>query len=355
MQSAWAFSFYMQSCIPADSWDPKLSHHFLEVPMKERPSARSSRNRSLHQRHRCQIRASYGKGVFPQDRQVVAYLPGDRHSRFQGKRFHQLGISIQVTLRYLAEYQDGQDWYLFEGTRRQETRQGWHEYDVGERLFHYNGLLNPYEDARAMRLDSRQQQELVELLLVMHSTCVASLKYAWQPIPKAILPAVWNGYAAHERPDYQDSSELRRTAAQRLSLPLHRLGQHGDDVLHEYLRVLWQDLWIDPDHPENETGVWLIESRYCESLPAPLLRFEDFSQLYGMRLTNPWWLYPDYDCENSEHVHHLRQLIPSIWRSAVTEDDWQQATRHQRQPLFASSASRIQVVEAIPATNLMAA
>lgn len=323
--------------------------------MQERPRIRSSLNRSIQHRHRCQIRASYGKGIFPQDRQVVAYLPGDRVPHFQGKRFRQMGVPIQVTLRYVSGYQDGQDWYLLEGRRREETRQGWHEYDEGERLFHYNGLLNPNEDARAMRLDSRQQQELVELLLVMHSTCVASLKYNWQSVPQATLPPVWHGYAAHERPDYQDSSELRRAAAQRLNLPLHQLGQHGDDVLQEYLRVLWQDLWLVPEHPENDTGLWLIESRYCDSLPAPVLRYEDFSQLQGMRLTNPWWLYPDYDVEDPEHVQQLRQLVPAIWRTAVTEDDWQQATRQQRQPLFASQASRVQIVEAVPATCLMAA
>jgi hypothetical protein len=307
----------------------------------------------LTQRHRCQIRASYGKGVFPQDRQVVAYLPGDRHSNFQGKRFRQLGLPLQVTLNYVTE--EGHDWYLLEGRRRQETRRGWQEYDQGERLFHYNGLLCPNEAARAMRLDSRQQQELVELLLVMHSTCVASLKYNWQPVHKATLPVVWNGYAEHDRPEYQDSDALRLTAVERLEIPFHRLGQHGDDVLQEYLRFLWDELWLAPDHPNNDTGLWLIEARYCESAPSPLLRFEDFEHLLGMRLTNPWWLHPEYDVDNDDHQQHLQQLIPSPWRPAVTDEDWQKASRQQRQPLFASRASRIQIVAAHQVPISMAA
>jgi hypothetical protein len=256
-------------------------------------------------------------------------------------------------LSYVTE--DGQDWYLLEGRRRRETRHGWQEYDEGERLFHYNGLLNPNETGRAMRLDSRQQQELVELLLVMHSACVASLKYSWQPVTEATLPAVWNGYAAHELPDYHDSEALRHTAAERLNISLHLLGQHSEDVLQEYLRLLWQELWLSPDHSANDTGLWLIEARYCESLPSPLLRYEDFEHLLGMRLTNPWWLHPEYDVLNDDHQEHLQQLIPAPWRSAVTEDDWQKASQQQRQPLFASRASRIQIVAAHPIAVSMAA
>jgi hypothetical protein len=314
---------------------------------------RFKQSRSIHQRHRCQIRAAYGKGIFPCDRQVVAYLPGDRQSHFQGKRFRQMGLPVQVTLKYVTE--EGQDWYLLEGQRRQENRQGWQEYNVCERIFHYNGLLCPNEAARAMRLDSRQQQELVELLLVMHSTCVASLKYNWQPVAEATLPTVWNGYAAHERPSYIDSEALRRTAAERLSIPIHTLGQHGEHVLQEYLRLLWQDLWMAPDQSANDTGLWLIEARYCESLPVPLLRYEDFEHLLGKRLTNPWWLHPEYDLENDDHQKHLQQLIPTVWRSAVTADDWDKASQAQRQPLFASLASRIQIVAAHPIAVSMAA
>lgn len=313
----------------------------------------STPHRNLHQRHRCQIRASYGKGIFPRDRQVVAYLPGDRHSHFQGKRLRQLGLPLQVTLNYVTE--EGQDWYLLEGRRRQETRRGWLEYDQGERLFHYNGLLCPNDAARAMRLDLRQQQELVELLIVMHSACVASLKYNWQPVATATLPEVWNGYASLERPGYHDSEALRHTAAERLNIPLHRLGQHGNEVLQEYLRFLWKELWLAPDHPGNDTGLWLIEARYCELAPSPLLRFEDFEHLLGMRLTNPWWLHPDYDAENDDHHEHLKQLIPSPWRPAVTDEDWQNASRQQRQPLFASRASRIQIVAAYQVPLSMAA
>ncbi len=316
-------------------------------------SKRLNTARNLFQRHRCQIRASYGKGIFPRDRQVVAYLPGDRQAHFQGKRFRQLGVPLQITLNYTTE--NGQDWYLFEGRRRQETRRGWQEYEQGERLFHYNGLLCPHEAARAMRLDSRQQQDLVELLLVMHSACVASLKYHWQPVPQATLPAVWNGYAEHERPEYQDSEALRRTAAERLNIPMHRLGQHGEEVFQEYLRYLWRELWLAPDHPDNDTGLWLIEAPYCEALASPLVRFEDFSHLLGMRLTNPWWLHPEYDVQNDSHHEHLQQLIPSSWRPAVTEEDWQKASQEQRQPLFASRASRVQIVCARPVAVSLAA
>ena len=180
-----------------------------------------------------------------------------------------------------------------------------------ERLFHYNGLLCPNEAARAMRLDSRQQQELVELLLIMHSACVASLKYNWQPAAEATLPAVWSGYAAHERPDYHDSEALRYTAAKRLNIPTIGSASMVKKCLQEYLHLLWQELWLAPEHSANDTGLWLIEARYCETPPTPLLRYEDFEHLLGMRLTNPWWLHPEYDVENEDHQKHLLQLIPA--------------------------------------------
>jgi hypothetical protein len=94
-------------------------------------------------------------------------------------------------------------------------------------------------------------------------------------------------FAADQPPSFEDTPALRRLAARELGVSMHRLGQNGPELLDLLLRDVWGEQLLGPDHPNNPTGGLLVDAEYCTQAHRALRIYEDYRRLLGVRTWNP--------------------------------------------------------------------
>lgn len=359
----------------------------------------------LKEKHGKIVHGAISQGLIPSDRLAVTFRPGDYTDSFIGKRFRPLGVPLMITLT--CEHQDHPRHTALplRGYNRYATPTGWQDYGDRNNIFHYNGIYQPKMGAHGRRLDPAQNPSLVIALIRMFRLSVRSLRNA-NIANNLKLPVVTNGYSDGKRPEYIDTPHLRLLAAHYLQIPESKLGQHGESILQEFLRHLWAQQWISPDHPENGTGHWLVDERLCDPQHPPVARFEDFKSLLGVfcenhtrniqfaTVPNPalqvraefpkleqltqvqvlsseltaaavqsmgqlvndnrarpmdllyGLLFADQPLRLIEQqLPKLRQSLDSYWAECTTDRDLLQAAYFSDEPLWASGACQIQIVK----------
>lgn len=300
-----------------------------------------SSSRSIKQRHRRLIRACLGRGIFPSERAVVAFRPRGQVPLAFPERFRELGTTEMLQLTYV-ESDDGAQALPLKCYRRYITHEGLIDYGRRPSIFRKNGLYVPRHYTWGGCIDLNYDESLAELLIQMHYACVKHHMERRGMQQRAILPRLWLGFSELNRPPYEDTPALRERAAQKLGMPIDQLGQNGEDILQEYLQLLWQEQWIDCRHSDNNTGLDLIEARYCTNWMACTTYFEDFQALRGASITN----LSAHVATESLTIAELREKLAPYWSQCATDQDLQQAIERPEAGLRASHAPRTQILQA---------
>lgn len=361
--------------------------------------------RHLKQQHGRIIYGAINQGRFPADRCAVTFRPGDYTDHFFGKRYRPVGASVMVALGCEHDLPLKRMALTLLGYKRTDYQTDWQEYGAESSLFHFNGIYQPKVGATGRRLDPARNPSLVIALLRMFRASSQSL--GWKHVRTQLhLPAVMNGYTEGQKPEFCDTPYLRQLAVQKLHIPLARLGHNGEFILNKYLRELWSEQWVSPSAPENNTKLWLLDSRLCSPNQQPFVRFEDFGPLLGVCYANPSKLltYPVLknpaaqvyreipqfesiaaDLQGNAELKQLalrrmrqlvtdervaemdllfallfpesplrviqqalpdlRGLMDAYWSECTSDKDLLQAAYFPEEPLWASGACRIQVVK----------
>jgi hypothetical protein len=300
--------------------------------------------RALRKRYRALIRGSHHRGIFPTDRIVIAFRPRRQSSLAITERFRPLGATELIQLRYASGNEPYADSMPVDCYQRRFDNAGLHEYGSVLPQFTKNGFMIPCDAGFGQRMNLRRDPSLALLVLQMHQACLQKL-YAQRLLQRRlILPKLWLGFPVGQRPEYEGSLALRQLAAQRLGVPLAKLGANGEVLLNEFLHNLWSEIHLAADHPENNTGLDLIESCYCSQHLGQAPLFEDFRSLRGVPIPNPVWemgqLLGTIDIEQA------RAKLPEYWSSVATDADVQLAIDNPQNCLHASLAPRMQVIDA---------
>lgn len=190
----------------------------------------------------------------------------------------------------------------------------------------------PKRNTRA--IDYLREASLLDTSMRMDATCrrVVAKRCRLPTIP--ILPRILLGFAPFEVPSYADSPGLRRLAARQLGMPAEKLGVNGEILLNRLLRDVWQNHLIGPDHPENATGLVLVDAELCTDARRSLRIFEDFRELIGDRSWNPARTikFPTID-NPAPGILHQQDIQSAQDFDRVTETQLEQLERGMRQAL----------------------
>jgi hypothetical protein len=156
-----------------------------------------------------------------------------------------------------------------------------------EALFLFNGAMRPTAKAFGVALNPHRNASITELMQRMDRCCFRNLahKNFLPVIPH--LPRVLLGFAPESPPAYEDTPALRRLAAEKLEIPIERLSSNSTVLLDRLLRDLWEQLLISPDAIGNTTGGLLVDAEFCTDMRGVLRFYEDFRHLLGMHVWNP--------------------------------------------------------------------
>lgn len=301
---------------------------------------------NVPQRHRWLVRACHGRGIFPVERAVVTFRPRGNVPLAFPERFRELGTTEMLQLTYV-ESADGLQAMPLKCYRRYITHEGLLDYGTRPPVFRKNGLYVPRRDAYGACIDLNCDEGLAELLIQMHYACVKHRMERRGMQQRMILPKLWLGFSEQQRPAYEDSPALREKAAQKLAMPVERLGQHGEEILQEYLQILWQEQWLNKQHSNNTTGLDLIEARYCSNWQASTTYFEDFQGLRGATIPS----LCGYVEPHGLSIAELRERLAHYWSECATDHDLQRAIEQSEDGLHASHAPRMQVLQAAAAID----
>lgn len=298
----------------------------------------------LAQRHRRYVRSYFGKRILPYDRMVVAYRPKGQTALALTERFREIGTTEMIQLRYQPATYDRPERMPLLGYRRRWVSNKVEEYGVNAPIFCLNGMLSPTPEAFGGRISMTFDPLLGELLLQMHYACLRHRHARRRLQSRIVRPKVYLGFQSEHRPEFEDSLLLREKAAQRLGIPLAQLGKNGSVLLAELLCNLWRELWIEPEHSQNNTGLALIDHRLCTAHAQARSVWEDFFGLRGAVIPNP--------CRGRQFEHQaidvaeLRSELPVYWQQLVANTELLQAAQNPGLGLRVGNASRIQMISA---------
>jgi hypothetical protein len=311
----------------------------MNITLPECPQAK------LIRRHWRYVRSYFGKQLLPYDRMVVAFRPKGQMSLALTERFREIGTTELIQLRYLpAAYERAERMPLLAYRRRWVSNKV-EEYGSNAPIFYLNGMLTPSPEAMGGRINTTFDPLLGELMLQMHYACLRH-RYARRRLQSwVVLPKVYLGFLPDRRPEFEDSPLLREKAAQRLGIPLSELGKNGSVLLGEMLRNLWRELWIEPDHRQNNTGLALLDHRLCTPSPKVVSVWEDFFGLRGALVPNPC-RGRRFAADQPIEVEELQAKLPVYFRQLVSNTELLQAAQNPGHGLRVGNATRIQMVKA---------
>jgi hypothetical protein len=299
----------------------------------------------LTKRHRQFVRTFYGRNHLPYDRTVIAFRPKGQTSLALTERFREIGTTEMIRLCYQPAAYERPERMPLLAYRRRWLSNKVEEYGSNAPIFCLNGMLSPSTEAFGGRISTTFDPLLGELLLQMHYACLRH-RFARRRLQSwVVLPKVYLGFYPDRRPVFEDSPLLREKAAQRLGVPLAQLGKNGSVLLDEMLRNLWRELWIEPDHQQNNTGFALIDHRLCTASPKVVSVWEDFFGLRGAVLPNPCRgrrIAEDQPID----VEELHSRLPVYFRQLVASSELLQAALNPGHGLRVGNATRIQMVKA---------
>lgn len=262
-------------------------------------AARASRDcRKLIGRHRLQIDSQ------PQPRELtqvlaITFRPGPESASFREGTARKLGTTALIAMTYSEGGFAGDRLSMpICAYQAKAATDGSVIYGGESRcLFSHDGArVRPYRGGKGA-INVFRNPSIVETVLMLDRICKKQLrKYATlRSVPR--LPRVLLGFSPDDLPQFEDTLALRRLAAQKLEIPVERLGGNGAVLLDRLLRDLWEQQWV----PATKMGVrgelLLIDADYCTQAWGALTLFEDFSQLLGVRTWNPAtrWEFPHFD------------------------------------------------------------
>jgi hypothetical protein len=305
-----------------------------------------NRSYSISQRHRWLIRACHGRGIFPIERAVVTFRPRGKVPLAFPERFRELGTTEMLQLTYV-ESRDGLQAMPLKCYRRHITHEGLLDYGSRPPIFRKNGLYVPRRDAHGACIDLNYDERLAEMLIQMHYACVQHHMTRRSMQLRMVLPKLWLGFPENKRPSYEDTPALRERAAQKLGMAIQDLGQNGEEILQEYLQILWQEQWIDKNHSDNTTGLELIEARFCTNWQASTAYFEDFQGFRGATIPS----LSEHVEPNGLSIAELRERLAMYWSQCASDHDLERAIAQPELGLHASHAPRMQVLQAAAAID----
>jgi hypothetical protein len=339
---------------------------------------------------------------------AITFRPGDRTGSFLNQPLRPFGTPVAVCLEYGFNVDRGGRSMPIRGFRATMTSNGFVNYGgEGSVLFRHDAAAAPSKKSRRSPLNPQRNPALCQLALRMDLACERQAwRKRWLPrIP--CLPKILLGFPVNQTPMFEDTPALRELAAEELDVPLNELGSNGEMLLNRYLRDLWDRQLMRPDDAANSTGTFLISAEYCTQAHRALRTYEDFTHLLGaptfnparrvkpLELPNPAAAIMDrFGVDRSQNFNQpisdeelldielaMRQAIgertaltteevfdaitnadsPIIaWTSSlpklravldpaiaecVTDDDLLRAARRPDEPLIASGACRIQVLQ----------
>lgn len=216
----------------------------------------------------------------------LTWRPGDNTGTFLGKRFRPVGAAMFVVIRYETTH-EGENVFRrmpVVGFKAVGAQDGSITFDD---VCMYNGRKHPEENARGRTICPKRNPSLLDTIVFVHAATGKALEreFALPVVPH--LPRVKLGFAPTKPPVFEETPLLRRLIAERLSIPVGRLSTKDPVLLQRQMVDLFHELMIQPDAPENDTGLLLVDADLCTNGRGALRIYEDFNELVGVQTWNP--------------------------------------------------------------------
>jgi hypothetical protein len=220
---------------------------------------------------------------------AIAFRPGDRSGNFLNKAIRPLGTAVMTVLSY-GRRADNPCHRLMplRGFRAELGADGLVRYGhCGNALFFFNAAICPRARAFGVALNSFRNDSLIALMQQMDFVCGRQIqRKAFLPVIPH-FPRVLLGFAPDRPPVYEETPALRQLAAEKLEMPVERLGSSGMVLLDRLLHDIWEQQFVEPGVAGNSTGCLLLDAELCTQSTGVLRLYEDFRHLLGVHVQNP--------------------------------------------------------------------
>jgi hypothetical protein len=234
--------------------------------------------------HRSQEQHDELRSVF-----AITYLPGNRTNNFLNQALRPLGMAALVCLSYGGDEHGTARSMPIRGVKAELSADGTVSYCAHQSaLFLHDAARAPSSKSRNLPLNPGRNLSLTSLAQRVDRACERQLRRVSRLPSVPMLPRIWLGFPPASPPTFEDTPALRELAARELNRPVDQLGANGEGLLQRYLHDLWerQIRWPNAD-PANPTASLLIDAELCTQARTALRAYEDFSELLGVASWNP--------------------------------------------------------------------
>lgn len=194
---------------------------------------------------------------------AVTFRPGGYCDSFDGKLIRRAGEAVMFTLGYSDRPGTPATALPLNAYGAVVSAEGTVARSAAQQRLALDLRSRPRAGARGRTIDPVRNPALLETALRLDQRRQAVYKQGRPPACEVRLPRVLLGFRSDRPPAFQDTPALRQLAATKLSIPLKKLGQHGDALLQRLLVDLWAEQMVGPMAPNNPTGNLLVDARLC--------------------------------------------------------------------------------------------